>query len=281
MAPHGGRRRVYVGNSGGEMGVRGWFGGAGREYRQASLARRTARVPTQDVLIGPDFKPHYPADQGKDLGVIGWPPQAWKIGGGDMWGWVTLRCRAHTALPRHGKSRTLESGAASGRQQMDGGHFLRATRRPARRAGTTNIRRTMSTTTTAINEQILLDMPFDGKMQKVLDPHRSQRLYLRDRAATPAPCCPRIRSGRSIPSQGIDLRPGRPIMNPEKETKVGETVTQHLSRRPPGAKDWNPSSFSPAHRAFSTSRTRTCAWIGRTCRSTTSPALPTSARWCT
>ena len=27
------------------------------------------------MLIGPDFKPHYAGDQGKDLGVTTWPPR--------------------------------------------------------------------------------------------------------------------------------------------------------------------------------------------------------------
>src|SRR6185295_19379731 len=31
----------------------------------------------------------YPHDRGGDLGVKTWPPQAWQIGGGTVWGWVT------------------------------------------------------------------------------------------------------------------------------------------------------------------------------------------------
>ena len=40
------------------------------------------------MLIGPDFKPFYEADRAKDLGVSTWPPDAWKQGGGTVWGWV-------------------------------------------------------------------------------------------------------------------------------------------------------------------------------------------------
>jgi hypothetical protein len=36
------------------------------------------------VLIGPDFKPFYGGERGKDLGVTTWPPEKWKIGGGTV-----------------------------------------------------------------------------------------------------------------------------------------------------------------------------------------------------
>ncbi len=45
--------------------------------------------PDKDVLIGPNFKPFYASDRGKDLGVTTWPPDLWKIGGGTVWGWIS------------------------------------------------------------------------------------------------------------------------------------------------------------------------------------------------
>ena len=49
-----------------------------------------------------------------------------------------------------------------------------------------------------VNEQILLDMPFDGKMQKVLvHIDRNGYVYVIERQT--GTCCPRIRSGPSIP----------------------------------------------------------------------------------
>ncbi len=41
------------------------------------------------MLIGPDFKPFYEQDRGQDLGVKSWPPEAWRIGGGTVWGWIS------------------------------------------------------------------------------------------------------------------------------------------------------------------------------------------------
>jgi len=88
MAPIVADGKVIVGNSGGEMGVRGWI---------AALDAGSGRVgwkafntgPDKDVLIGPRFRPFYDMDRGKDLGVKTWPPGAWKIGGGNVWGWIS------------------------------------------------------------------------------------------------------------------------------------------------------------------------------------------------
>src|SRR6476646_8999083 len=88
MAPLVANGKVLVGNSGGEMGVRGWL--AALDEGSGKLAWKAYHTgPDKDVLIGSRFKPFYPMDQGKDLGVKSWPPDAWKIGGGTVWGWVS------------------------------------------------------------------------------------------------------------------------------------------------------------------------------------------------
>jgi glucose dehydrogenase len=79
--------KVLVGNSGGELGVRGWL--AALDANSGKLAWKAyATGPDKDVLIGDDFHPYYKEAQGKDLGVKSWPPGAWKIGGGTFWGWL-------------------------------------------------------------------------------------------------------------------------------------------------------------------------------------------------
>ncbi len=69
------------------MGVQGWLtaldAASGRQ-----LWRAYATGPDKDVLIGPDFHPFYAGEQGHDLGVSTWPPEAWRTGGGTMWGWI-------------------------------------------------------------------------------------------------------------------------------------------------------------------------------------------------
>jgi glucose dehydrogenase len=45
-------------------------------------------------------------------------------------------------------------------------------------------------------------------------------------------------------SKGVDLRTGRPIEVPEKAPHVG-VVVRDICPAAPGAKDWQPSAFSP------------------------------------
>jgi glucose dehydrogenase len=80
--------KVFVGNSGGELGVNGWLAaldvGTGKE-----LWRAHAVGPDSDVRIDANFKPFYAWMKGKDLGVKTWPPGAWNTGAGASWGFVS------------------------------------------------------------------------------------------------------------------------------------------------------------------------------------------------
>jgi glucose dehydrogenase len=88
MAPLVVHDKVLVGNSGGEFGVRGWLTAV--DANNGKIAWRAYSTgPDADCLIGPEFKPFYPSERGKDLGVKSWPPDRWQIGGGTVWGWVS------------------------------------------------------------------------------------------------------------------------------------------------------------------------------------------------
>src|SRR6185437_6477962 len=88
MAPLAVNDKVFVGNSGNELGTRGWI--TALNVSDGSIAWRAYSTGTdKDCLIGPDFKPFYAKDRGKDLGITTWPPGQWKIGGGAVWGWIS------------------------------------------------------------------------------------------------------------------------------------------------------------------------------------------------
>ena len=94
------------------------------------------------------------------------------------------------------------------------------------------------------NEQILIDLPMGGTTRKVLlRPERNGYMYVMDRAtgevlsATPFV--------HITSSTGVDLKTGRLIPVKEKEPREG-IVVRDICPSSPGAKDWNPSSFSPA-----------------------------------
>ena len=83
MAPLVVKGKVLVGNSGGELGVRGWLAALDAKTGK-QVWRAYSTGPDREVLIGAAFKPFYDVDRGQDLGVKSWPPQAWKIGGGTV-----------------------------------------------------------------------------------------------------------------------------------------------------------------------------------------------------
>jgi len=88
MAPMVVKGKVLVGNSGSQFGVRGWLVAldvaTGKQVWKAWTTGTDA-----DCLIGSDFKPFYPQDRGKDLGIKTWPGEQWKIGGGTVWAWLS------------------------------------------------------------------------------------------------------------------------------------------------------------------------------------------------
>jgi glucose dehydrogenase len=146
MAPLVIRDKVLVGNSGGEYGVRGWI--AALDANDGSLAWQAYNTgPDRDVLIGERFKPFYPQDRGEDLGVASWPPDAWRIGGGTVWGWLSYDPEAN--LLYHAPPIQARGTPSSGRATISGppasSHAFPI---PAKPSGSTSGRRTICTTTT-------------------------------------------------------------------------------------------------------------------------------------
>jgi hypothetical protein len=78
MAPLVVKGKVLIGNSGGEMGVRGWVT-ALDENQGTIIWRGYSTGPDADVRIGDDFKAPYDWMKGKDLGVKSWPPNKWRV----------------------------------------------------------------------------------------------------------------------------------------------------------------------------------------------------------
>src|SRR5918993_1360718 len=88
MAPLVAKDKVLVGNSGGEYGVRGWLKALDANSGKVVWTAYSTG-PDKEVLIGAGYKPFYDSDKGPDLGVKTWPPDAWRQGGGTVWGWIS------------------------------------------------------------------------------------------------------------------------------------------------------------------------------------------------
>ncbi|MGC2552130.1 MAG: PQQ-binding-like beta-propeller repeat protein, partial [Candidatus Sulfotelmatobacter sp.] len=232
---------VLVGDSGGELGVRGKL--TALDLKSGKILWRAYNSgPDKDALIGPDFKPFYPKDQGKDLGVSSWTPDQWHMGGGTIWGWISYDPELNLIYYGTGNpgvwnddmrpgdnkwsitiwARNPETGAAKWAYQIephDGWDY------------------------DEIMENILVDMPWQGKPRKLLlHPGRTGFMFVMDRETGEV-----LSAENFVPvtwAKGYDLKTGLPMEDPDKRPH-----TNHYARgvcpSSTGGKEFVPSSFSP------------------------------------
>jgi PQQ-dependent dehydrogenase (methanol/ethanol family) len=241
MAPLVVKGKVLVGDSGGEFGVRGWLQALDVETgKVAWKAYHTG--PDKDVLIGPEFRPFYAMDRGRDLGVASWPPDAWKIGGGTTWGWISYDPELDLIYYGTGNPGPWNAEQRPGDNKWTSGLFARDPDTGAAR-WFYQLNPHDAHDYDAINETILLEVPIGGRMRKVAArPERNGYLYLIDRATGQVLSADPYATINS--SKGVDLKTGRLVFNPEKIPKMGEVI-RDICPTASGAKDWNPSAFSP------------------------------------
>lgn len=241
MAPIVVKDKVYVGNSGGELGVRG---------KLTALDVKTGKIlwiawstgSDQDVRIGPDFKPFYAKDRGKDLGIKTWTPGQWKLGGGTIWGWISYDPELNLIYYGTGNpgvwnpdmrpgdnkwsvtiwARDPDTGMAKWAWQVDphdGWDY------------------------DEIMENVLVDMPWRGQMRKLLlHPGRTGFMFVLDRETGEV-----LSAEKYEPvtwATGYDLKTGEASVVKEKETHFGKYATD-ICPSSTGAKDFIPSSFDP------------------------------------
>ena len=241
MAPLVVKGKVLVGDSGGEFGVRGWLQALDLATgKPVWKAYHTG--PDADVLIGSDFKPFYPMDQGKDLGVSSWPADAWKIGGGTMWGWISYDPDLNLIFYGTGNPGPWNAEQRPGDNKWTSGLFARDPDTGAAK-WFYQLNPHDVHDYDAINETILLQVPIAGQMRKVAArAERNGYLYLIDRMTGQVLSADPYAYVNS--SKGVDLRTGRLNVNPEKVPVMGK-VTRDICPTASGSKDWNPSAFSP------------------------------------
>ena len=242
MAPLVADGKVLVGNSGGEFGVRGWLvaldAGSGRIAWKAF-----STGPDKDVLIGPGFKPYYAMDRGTDLGVKTWPANQWKIGGGTVWGWISYDPKLKMIYYGTGNPGPWNPEQRPGDNKWTTGVF-------ARDISTGEARWFYQSSPhdlydhDDINESVLLDMPIAGRGVRpvLVRPSRNGYMQVLDRVTGQLYSADPY--GFINSSRGVDLKTGRLIPVKEKEPKEGRVV-RGVCPAAPGAKDWNPSAFSP------------------------------------
>jgi PQQ-dependent dehydrogenase (methanol/ethanol family) len=241
MAPLVVRDKVFVGNSGGEFGVRGWLTALdAASGRQVWRAYQTG--PDADVRIGPTFTPFYPQDRGPNLGVTSWPSEAWKTGGGTVWGWLSYDPALNLLYYGTGNPGPWNPEQRPGDNKWTSGIF-------ARDPDTGDARWFYQFSPhdlfdhDGVNESVLLDLQVEGRTRQVLvRPERNGYVYVMDRASGEVMSATPFVHITS--SSGVDLTSGRLLPVGEKTPREG-VVVRDICPAAPGAKDWNPSSFSP------------------------------------
>lgn len=240
MAPLVAKNKVIVGNSGGEMGVRGWAAALDVSNGEV-IWKAYSTGPDSEVLIGADFKPFYDQYRGKDLGVSTWPAEMWKQGGGTVWGWVSYDPELNLLYHGTANPGPWNSAMRPGDNLWTAGIF-------ARDADTGQARWFYQWSPhdvsdyDGVNESILLDIEIEGEKRKVLvHPDRNGYVYVLDR--TNGELISADPFAFITSSKGVDEKTGRLIYNAEKSPQTGKTV-KDICPAAPGAKDWQPSAFS-------------------------------------
>lgn len=235
------KNKVLVGNSGGEMGVRGYV--AALETGSGKLLWRAYNTgPDSEVMIGPSFRPFYKKDQGADLGVTTWPPDQWKLGGSNVWGWLTYDPETNLFFYGTGNPGVWNPDVRPGDNKWSCAII-------ARDADTGEARWAYQITKhdawdyDEIMENILVDMNWKGQPRKLLiHPGRTGFVFVLDRTTG------EVLSAEPYEpvnwASGFDLATGEAKENPDKRTHGGK-VTGGICPSSTGAKDFIPSAFSP------------------------------------
>ncbi len=245
MAPLVVKGKVLVGNSGGEFGVRGWL--TALDAKTGKMAWRAYSTgPDSDCLIGNDFKPFYDFLKGKDLGVKSWPTEHWKLGGSNVWGWVSYDPDLNLIYYGTGNPGCWNPELRPGDNQWSTTIF-------ARDPDTGQAKWAYQLSPhdlydhDEINENIVLDLPIGSSQPRkvIIHPGRNGYIYIIDRAT--GEVLSATEYVRNTAAKGVDLKTGRLIPNDDKKPQVGKVI-RDIQPASPGAKDWQPCAWSPRTR---------------------------------
>jgi lanthanide-dependent methanol dehydrogenase len=246
MAPLVVGDKVFVGNSGGEFGVRGFIAALNVETG-AEVWRAWSTGPDADVRIGPRFAPFYAKDRGADLGTATWPGTLWRQGGGTVWGYISYDPALN--LLYHGTSNpgVWNADMRPGDNKWSTSVFARDPN-TGEAVWAYQVTPHDSWDFDGINESILVDLPVGGAIRKLLVRFdRNGFAYTMDRATGQV-----LVANAFAPvnwATGIDLATGLPIENPDKRTHEGVNVLD-ICPAAPGGKDHQPAAFSPVTNLF-------------------------------
>jgi PQQ-dependent dehydrogenase (methanol/ethanol family) len=238
--------KVITGISGGEFGVRGHL--TAYNTKDGKMAWRAYSMgPDEDVLLADDFNAANPHYGQKGEGTKTWQGDQWQLGGGTTWGWYSYDPDLDLVYYSTGNPGTWNPDQRPGDNKWSMTIFARNPDTGKAKWGyqmTPHDRWDYD----GINEHVLADLTIGGKKVKALVHFdRNGFGYTLDRT-----------NGKLLVAQpfgavnwakGIDLKTGRPIEDPAKQTTSAKN-TKDICPAAIGFKDQQPAAFSPKTNLF-------------------------------
>jgi PQQ-dependent dehydrogenase (methanol/ethanol family) len=249
--------KVIVGIAGGEYGVRGYI--TAYDVNTGKLAWRAySNGSDQDMLFDAnktiDGATQSPV--GKDSSLKTWKGDQWKLGGGTTWGWYTYDPQLNLVYYGSGNPGTWNPSERPGDNKWSTTLFAR---NPDTGVAAWAYQMTPHDAWDydGINESVLTDSVVDGNTIPTLTHFdRNGFAYVLDRRNGKL-----LRANKFDPSvnwaKEIDLKTGRPVLNPDKMTKEDVNVKE-ICPAAQGAKNHQPASYDPATKLFYVATNHIC-----------------------
>jgi PQQ-dependent dehydrogenase (methanol/ethanol family) len=241
--------KVIVGIAGGEYGVRGYI--TAYDVNTGKQVWRAYNVgPDQDILVDPQKTIDGATGQpvGENSSLKTWRGDEWKLGGGTTWGWSTYDPQLNLLYYGSGNPGTWNPTQRPGDNKWSTTIFAR---NPDTGVAAWAYQMTPHDEWDydGINEGVLSDSVVDGQtIPTVTHFDRNGFAYVLDRRNGKL-----LRANKFDPSTNwakeIDLKTGRPVLNPDKETHEDVNVKE-ICPAAQGAKNHQPASYDPRTKLF-------------------------------
>ena len=254
MAPLVVKDRVIVGNSGGEMGVRGWV--KGLDLNTGAIVWTGYSIGSDaDVLASPGtFKAPY--HDGRELALDSWPKDGWKHGGAPAWGWLSYDAELDLVYYGTGNPAPWNTEQRRGDNRW-------ATSVLARHPGDGSLVWAYQFTPAdnwdydSTQEMILTELTLSGERRKVLVHFdKNGFAYVLDRTTGQL-----LSAEPYVPvnwARRVDLATGRPEVDSTKLTGVTRGITKDICPSLEGGKNQQPAAWSPVTQLFYLSTSNLC-----------------------
>jgi lanthanide-dependent methanol dehydrogenase len=239
---------VFVGNSGGEFGVRGSM--TAYDIKTGKQAWRAYSVgPDSEMLIDPQKTTELGKPVGSDSSLKSWEGDQWKIGGSTTWGWYSYDPGLNLVYYGSANPGTWNPSQRPGDNKWSMTIFARDV--------DTGVARWVYQMTPhdewdydGVNEMILVDQTVGGTPRKLLVHFdRNGIAYTLDRTngelLVAEKYDPAVNWVTKVDMDKASKTYGRPIVDPKYSTQQVDVNVKGICPAALGTKDQQPAAFSP------------------------------------